>query len=189
MAFGWEGDAVRLVPLEKERHVENALRWLNDPVVTEWTLIGDFPLTRLAEQEFFDRVAKAAEGASDIGFAIETRAEDRDHIGFCGMHQISYRHGTAILGIIVGRPELWSRGLGKDALRTLTRYAFDVTGLRLLMAEVFSENERSIRMMQACGLREVARIAGRYWRRGAYRDVLLYTLSRDDWRQSCDGAS
>ena len=44
MAFGWEGSKVRLVPLDKARHLENAVLWLNDPKLTAWTLIGDFPL-------------------------------------------------------------------------------------------------------------------------------------------------
>jgi hypothetical protein len=34
MAYGWEGEAVRLVPLERGAHLENALRWFNDPEIT-----------------------------------------------------------------------------------------------------------------------------------------------------------
>jgi hypothetical protein len=41
MAYGWEGEKVRLVPLDKERHAENRFAWLNDPEVTVWTLTGD----------------------------------------------------------------------------------------------------------------------------------------------------
>jgi len=34
MEYGWAGDKVRLVPLDKNRHLENALLWFNDPTVT-----------------------------------------------------------------------------------------------------------------------------------------------------------
>ena len=42
MSYGWEGDKVRLVPLDKDRHLENALRWFNDPTITAWLETGDW---------------------------------------------------------------------------------------------------------------------------------------------------
>lgn len=72
MPRGWEGDKVRLVPLDKERHLENALRWMNDPALTRWLVGGDFPLTRLQEEAFFDRMMR--EGDKNAFFAVETRA-------------------------------------------------------------------------------------------------------------------
>lgn len=176
MAYGWEGAKVRLVPLDRERHFENCVRWLNDPVVTAWTEVGDTPLTRVQEQEFFERASRP--GDTDIVFAIELLAEDAEHIGVCGLHAISYRHGTANPGLIIGRPQLWNRGLGSDAARVLARYAFEVVGLRLLLAPVMSENIGSLRAHLKCGYREVGRIPGRYWKRGAYRDVVLLALLR-----------
>ena len=54
MAFGWEGEKVRLVPLDRKRHLENAVKWFNDPEVTRWTAMGDWPLTDCAEEKFFE---------------------------------------------------------------------------------------------------------------------------------------
>ena len=53
MGYGWEGEKIRLVPLDRDKHLENALRWFNDPDVTRWLETGDWPLTRGAEEEFF----------------------------------------------------------------------------------------------------------------------------------------
>lgn len=181
MGFGREGKKVRLVPLERERHFDNCVRWLNDPQVTEWTLIGDFPLTRLAEQEFFDRVSKTDPQPPIITWAIETLTEEEEHIGICGLHDLDYRHGVGHAGIFIGRVPLWSRRFGTDAFATLTRYAFDVLGLRLVLSEAFAENERSVRMLRACGYEVVGRIRARYWKRGAYRDMIQFALLRDDW--------
>ena len=186
MGFGREGRKVRLVPLERERHFDNCVRWLNDPQVTEWTLIGDFPLTRVAEQEFFDRVSKTDPQPPIITWAIETLTEEEEHIGICGLHDLDYRHGVGHAGIFIGRVPLWSRGFGTDAFATLTRYAFDVLGLRLVLSEAFAENERSVRMLRACGYREVGRIRARYWKRGAYRDMIQFALLREDWVAQAD---
>ncbi len=179
MPFGWQGKKIRLVPLEREKHFDNCVRWLNDPEVTPWTLVGDFPLTRLAEQEFFDRVARSSD--TEVAFGIELLGEDEEHIGVCGIHNISYRHGVGTIGLIIGRLQLWRHGLGTDVIDTLTRYAFEVAGLRLLLSETLSENLGSIKAQLKCGYREIGRIPGRYWKRGAYRDSILFALTRADW--------
>ena len=179
MSFGWAGEKTRLVPLDKAKHLDNALLWFNDPESTTHLLIGDFPLTKLAEEAYFDRVMK--ECKEDVPFAIET-LEGR-HIGFTALHNLQWQHRTATCGIAIGEPNLRGQGYGPDALRTLTRYSFDVLGLRLVMSEVMAENSASQRMMEKAGYREIARIPQRYWRRGDYRDALIFAQYAEEWRR------
>ena len=177
MAYGWEGENVRLVPLEKEKHLSNVLAWMNDPDTTETILGGDLPLARAAEEEFFDRVAgKMEDHPADIVFAVETLAGE--HVGLAGLHRIQWRHGAALTGTIIGPPESRGKGLGRDAVLVRTRYAFEVLGLRMLYSEVFAENTASLRMLARSGYREVARLPRRYWKRGAFRDVVLLIAER-----------
>ncbi len=177
MAFGWEGALVRLVPLDKDKHLANAMRWLNDPEVTEWTLVGDLPVTRLGEEAYFDRMMKGPE--SDIALGMETL--EGLHIGFTGAHKVDYRQGVATTGSIIGDKDYWSRGFGTDAARVRTRYLFDVIGLRLLLSDTLGENERSQRMLKRVGYREVGRIPRRDWKHGTYHDRVLFALHREDW--------
>jgi RimJ/RimL family protein N-acetyltransferase len=178
MRHGWEGEKVRLVPLDKERHLDNLLRWMSDPDVTEMTLVGDLPISRLSEEDFFNRVTGPV-GAhpSDIVLAVETLAGE--HVGIAGIHRIQWRHGVAITGTIIGPEEFRGKGYGTDTARLRTRYAFEVLGLRLLMSEVFAENDASLRMLRRVGYREVGRIPRRYWKRGAFRDVVLLVAERE----------
>ena len=174
MPTGWEGELVRLVPLDKAKHLENALAWMNDPEVTAWTHMGDLPLTRLAEEEYF---AQTGRDDTSVGLAVETLAGE--HIGFSGLHRIEWRHGAAVTGTIIGRRDLRGKGYGADAAQVRTRYAFEVLGLRLLLSEVMAENTASLRMLQKAGYREVGRIPRRWWKRGAYRDVVILVLERE----------
>jgi ribosomal-protein-alanine N-acetyltransferase len=178
MAYGWEGEKVRLVPLDAERHLANAVAWLNDPEVTEWTLVGDFPIGRLTEAEFFERVGRGdpSGSVSELILAVETL--DGEHVGFTGLHRIEWRHGCAHTGLLIGRKQKWHQGLGTDALRVRTRYAFEVLGLRMLLSEALDGNTASIRMLERAGYRQVGRIPRRYFKRGAYRDALLFALER-----------
>ena len=101
MCSGWRGAKVQLVPLDRDKHFDNCVRWLNDPSVTAWTLVGDYPLTRVAEEEFFDRVTR--QNDTDVVFAIETLEEDEEHIGVIGIHGISLRHGVGTLSCSIVR--------------------------------------------------------------------------------------
>jgi RimJ/RimL family protein N-acetyltransferase len=178
MAYGWEGEKVRLVPLDKAKHAATSQVWMNDPDVTETILSGDVPLTRLAEEEFSDKIC-VHPGAhpTDIVFAVETQAGE--HVGLAGLHNINYRHGVALTGTIIGPAEARGHGFGTDAAVVRTRYAFEVLGLRMLMSEVFVENAASLKMLRRAGYREVARIPRRYWKRGAFRDVILLVAERE----------
>ena len=178
MGYGWEGEKVRLVPLDKEKHAANALLWVNDPDVTETILSGDIPTTRLAEEDFFEKMsAPAGAHPSDIVFAVETL--EGEHIGLAGLHRIDYRHGVALTGTIIGPAGFRGKGYGTDAASVRTRYAFEVLGLRMLMSEVFAENAASLKVLQRAGYREVARIPRRYWKHGAFRDVVLMVAERE----------
>jgi RimJ/RimL family protein N-acetyltransferase len=175
MPYGWEGEKVRLTPLDKAKHLDNALAWMNDPEITAWTLVGDWPMTRLAEEDFFDRAMRETEKA--LHFAVETLAGD--HIGFSGIDRIDWRQGVATTGTILGRRDLWGQGYGSDAARLRTRHAFEVLGLRMLLSEVMADNTGSLKMLQKTGYREVGRIPRRMWKRGAYREVVMMVLERE----------
>ena len=178
MAYGWEGEKVRLVPLDKERHAANVQAWMSDPDMTDTILGGDLPITRAAEDEWFDKMSALPEQHPEhIVLAVETLAGE--HVGLCGIHNINYRHGVALTGTIIGPPGARGRGYGSDAARVRTRYCFEVLGLRMLTSEVFSENAASLRMLARAGYREVARLPRRYWKRGAYRDVVVMIAERE----------
>jgi RimJ/RimL family protein N-acetyltransferase len=174
VSYGWEGDKVRLAPLDKARHLDNALAWINDTEITAWTLIGDWPMTRLAEEEFFDHAMRETE--SELTFALETLAGE--HIGFTGFHKIDWKNGVATSGTLIGRRDLWGQGYGADSARVRARYAFEVLGLRMLLSDVMADNTGSLRMLQKAGYREVGRLPRRLWKRGAYRDVVMLVLER-----------
>ncbi len=174
MNIGWQGTRIQLVPLEHDRHFENCYRWINDPVATAWTLMGDWPMSRLVEEEWFTQASRA--NGTDVVFAIETL--EGEHIGTAGLHAIDWRHGVAKTGTLIGPAERRGQGLGSEAIALRTRYAFDCLGLRLLLSEVYAENTVSLRALAKAGYQQVGRIPRRYWKRGAWRDMVLLACER-----------
>jgi RimJ/RimL family protein N-acetyltransferase len=178
MSFGWAGEKIRLVPLDKARHFENMLRWLNDPDVTARTLVGDFPIGKLTEEAWFDRCTNTDPfTATDVVFALETL--DGTHIGVTGIHAIEWRHGAAKTGTLIGPAECRGKGYGSEAVVLRTRYGFEVLGLRLLISEVFDDNTAIMRVLEKAGYQRVGIIPKRFWKRGAYRDLVTYAIYRE----------
>ena len=76
----------------------------------------------------------------------------------------------------VSGPAILVAWVATDSARVRSRYAFEVLGLRMLIATVIADNERSMGMLAAAGYREVGRVPGRYWKRGAFRDQAILVL-------------
>lgn len=178
MAFGWEGEKVRLVPTDPERHLENAYRWINNPDVTRWMLVGDYPITREGERQWFEHLHKPEAG--ELHFAIETL--EGIHIGFSGLHRIDARNGFATSGTFIGAQEHWGKGYGTDAARVRARYGFEVLGLRMVMSSYLEGNVASQKMQSRIGYREIGRYPKRFWKRGEWRDEVLTLLERENFR-------
>ena len=122
--IGLGGDRVRLVPSEPALHLENALRWMNDPTVT--ACLDYFTgVTRRQEELFFERVTTERE--TDLHWAI-VDPEGR-HVGFIALHQIDWRNRSASGGIVLGERGAWGQGYATDAVRTRARFAFEQLGL------------------------------------------------------------
>ncbi len=168
---------MRLVGLDREKHFANAMIWLNDPEVTEFLKIGDFPIGAVAESAYFDRAT--GEITNNISFAVETL--EGKHIGFSGLHAIDFRNGFATSGTVLGAKEIWGKGYGTDAARVRACYAFEVLGLRMLLSGAFEGNERSLKMQEKVGYKVYGRCPKKFWKRGQYRDLIQTVLTREDW--------
>lgn len=183
MAIGWEGELVRLVPLDADKHLANYVEWVNDPEVTDGLLVGDLPMTLLAEREWFDQASRVSK--TDVTFAIETL--DGRHLGTSGIHQIDFRSGTCVTGSFIGDKTQWGKGYGSDAAKIRAKYCFDVLGLRVLYTAYLEGNDRSRRMSEKNGYRECGRYPKKYWKRGRYRDEVIMYLDRETWQQTLNG--
>ncbi|ARU42374.1 hypothetical protein CCB80_14935 [Armatimonadetes bacterium Uphvl-Ar1] len=183
MAIGWESDRVRLAPMNRARHFENCLNWVNDPDVTEWLCIGDYPTGEKSQSEWFDRMT--GDTRTDVVFAIELL--DGTHIGQTGIHEINRSDAYGSTGSFIGVPEMRGKGYGTEAAKLRAWYCFEVLGFRMIMSGYFSGNDRSARMSEKAGYVEYGRIPGQFWKRGAYRDHVLTLLTRDRWMELSQG--
>src|SRR3954453_13272373 len=173
IVVGLKGERVRLVPSEASMHLENALRWMNDPEVTA-RLDHILGVTRRQEEAFFERLE--TQRVHDLHWAI--LAEDGSHIGFIALHQIQWRARSGIGGIVIGERSAWGRGYASDAVRVRTRFAFEQLGLHRIEGHTINPAMR--RVYEKCGYHHEGGAPQKRWRNGQWLDVHRYAILDTD---------
>jgi RimJ/RimL family protein N-acetyltransferase len=158
----------------------------NNDLAVELAGGGDPPLPQsLARlQAEFDQ--EAAKGGRDATkFTIEV---DGKCIGSCALFNANATAQTCELGIGIGDKDYWGRGYGRESIRLLLRYAFRYLNCRKVWLRVHGANERAVRAYLACGFVEEGRQRAHVWSNGAYDDLLLMGIHREEWREGEGGA-
>lgn len=86
------------------------------------------------------------------------------------------------------RPEAEGQGLATEAVVELFRICFEDLGLRRVVANCFTANEPSWRLMERVGMRrEEHAVQDSLHRNGEWMDGYRYALLADEWRARADG--
>jgi RimJ/RimL family protein N-acetyltransferase len=162
--------------------LERNQRWLNDREVMRF-LSGRYQFSMLAEENWMrERTGKPMAYGGDMGFAIDTK--DGRHIGNTGLHRASPENRSGDLGIMIGEKDCWGRGFGTDAMRTLIRLGFEEMNLNRIALDVYDFNERAIASYLKVGFIEEGRRRKDIYRYGAYVDVVMMAILREDWERA-----
>jgi RimJ/RimL family protein N-acetyltransferase len=117
-------------------------------------------------------------------FAIELEGRV---IGFANYRDVSREDRTCEIGLGIGERDLWSQGLGRDALRTLLRHLFEDLDLQRVSLHVIATNDRAIASYKASGF-EVEGVE-RLSRRaddGSFHDMVAMAAIRGRARPAFD---
>ena len=72
-------------------------------------------------------------------------------------------------------------GLAREAVDAVIDFAFHTAQLHRIQAAIMPHNERSLRLVRALGFREEGRAQGYLMIDGAWRDHLVFAVTREDW--------
>lgn len=171
-----EGELVDLVPYGK-KFLDLEHRWFNSEGVFWWATGGHWFITRSILE--LDRAERESDPNPRLAFGLQTK--DGTPIGLIGINTLPYDHRTALLTAFIGEPEYWGGGYGTDALLLLIEYIFDWLDARKVWLMTMSLNERVVRQMEKVGFVFEARRREATWAAGAWHDMLVYSLLREEW--------
>lgn len=172
-----EGKTVNLAPISKE-NLELHAKWLNDPNIRRYT--------REVIPETVEKLKKQLEESSkefpkrNIVFEIYHK-KDQKSIGIVSFHQIRWVDRIGMMGILVGEPEYWNKGIGTEACELIFEYGFDELNFYKILAQVLAPNTNSIRLLEKLGMKKEVTQTKHYYVDGEYVDQHLYSIFQADW--------
>lgn len=155
---------------------EALYRQKNDPAVVG-QLEGFSPGMAMADvRDWIDR----HRAARDEVLWIIADAETQACLGHVALYRIDHRVRTAEFGILLGEPAVWGRGIGRACTRFAVEYGFAELNLNRISLTVLATNERAAGLYRSLGFQDEGRLRQAQFRHGAYVDVLLMSILRDE---------
>jgi diamine N-acetyltransferase len=168
-----QGEQVVLRAIERE-DLPRFVQWLNDPDVLAY-FGRAIPLSLWQEQQWYEDMLQ-----DPNTFSLAVEFEGR-HVGGAGLSKIDGCNSSAEVGLFIGVPDLWDRGLGYDTLHTLLRFGFEQINMNRIYLRVFADNARAVHLYEKSGFQHEGRWREAEYRHGRYHDLLWMSVLREEW--------
>ncbi len=172
-----KGDKIYLTGLDRA-NAETIRAWLNDPEVHHHLLVGHVPITREAEQRFYDLQGTTPD---TYDFEIHVAADGR-YIGNIGLRDVDLVHRHGEIGLVVGSKQDWGKGYGADAIVTCLRFAFFTLGLHSVRIVAEEQHQRALELYRRIGFVETGREREHVYREGRFVDQIVFDMLDTEYR-------
>jgi [ribosomal protein S5]-alanine N-acetyltransferase len=168
------GEQVLLKPFCARDISSEYVDWLNDPEVVKYS-----------NQRFTTHSIESCKAylASFDGTPNRfIKIEQKDGGRFVGTMTVyvSVPHRTVDVGILIGRPSLWGKGVGQDSWNTLLRWLLDQPSVRKVTAGAMRCNRAMVKIMERSGMAMEAVRPQQELLDGVPQDLVYYGIFRGD---------
>lgn len=152
------GAQVTLVPFGPAHMTERYVAWLNDPEVNAFS-------QRRGVSSTLDDARRYMASLRPDEIVLAITVGDR-HVGNVKLGPVDWRNACADISILIGERDVWSRGVGAEAVYLVSRYLLKEVGLNRVHAD--SRNPAFIKLAEKLGWRvegvqrERLRVDGRF---------------------------
>jgi len=157
---------IYLKPLEKSDLNERYLSWVNDSEVTKYMEADTLPVSMEKLEKYYDFMTNSP---NHVILAIVDKGTDY-HIGNITLNDINWIHRTANLGIMIGDKGYWGKGYGTEAIKLMTKYAFDKLNLHKIWLSLWDDNIAAFRAYEKAGYKKEAELLSELYRNGKYHN-------------------
>lgn len=184
----FEGQDVRLGPIDHEAHPDIESKWTHD---AEFMRLMERkpvrPLSPAQVKKEYESIEKRMDEERNLFyFTVRARADDR-LIGKALVQWIDWTNGNGWIQLGIGAADDRRRGLGGQALRLLLHFVFAEVNLHRVTAMVPEYNEAAIHLLRKFGFTEEVRRREGADRDGRRWDTLTFGLLRSEWEEQVKG--
>ena len=170
------GEKVLLRAIE-ERDRDMFLELINDPDIERMIGGKSFPVSLIEQEEW---IIKQSGSKSDLRCVVVLRDNEKQGLGTIILSNLDYKNGVCQVHIKMTKSEGQGKGYGTDALKTITKYAFNELRLNCIYADVLSYNSISQHLFEKCGYKKDGVLRSRVYKNGRYADVFSYSITKAD---------
>jgi RimJ/RimL family protein N-acetyltransferase len=172
------GENIFLGPVSKE-DIPKLVKWMNDIAVSKFLCQATRSHTEKTTKQFLEEGIKKHDFHY---YGIFTN--DNVLIGGIDLRDVDSIQRTAMLGIVIGEKEYWSKGYGTEAINLLLDYGFNILNLNNIMLEVFSYNPRAIKCYEGCGFKIIGKRRNSRFFAGKYYDDIYMDILANEFKGS-----
>jgi [ribosomal protein S5]-alanine N-acetyltransferase len=154
----------------------------SDPAVTRYHDLDTFTAAVQA-REFIARMRQRFVDRAGIRWGIVR--EDDLVIGTGGFNRWNIHDRFAHLGYELAQAA-WGQGIMTEAIGAMIRFGFDWLDLNRIEAETMLGNVASMRVLERCGFQAEGVLRQRYFWKGAFHDMRMFSLLRREYDSEHD---
>lgn len=145
-------------------------QWRNDLEIKNQALLHPFPVTKEMDEDWFHKTINNVHNNS-VFFII---ADKKNNVlGYTMLKSINWIHRNCYFGIIIGDKKNRGKGFGKETLKLITTYAFEILNLHKITLEVLSVNVGAIKLYEYFGFVKEGTLAKHVFINNTYEDVII----------------
>ena len=126
--------------------------WLRDPEVIRTLNLPEYIRAPVSADSIRQYCSQLMSSSNNFFFALYLN-EQSEFIGTAKIGSVNKYSGTADLGIMIGRKDLWGNGYATEAIELLCGAAFKQLKIRRVTAGSMSNNPSMIRVFEKLGFK------------------------------------
>jgi RimJ/RimL family protein N-acetyltransferase len=155
-------------------HLAQIVHWRNDPAVNKYLRQGIRTLEEV--QGWYTQYFSKAEHKL---FAVYA---DKILIGYATLSHIDTTNHNCEIGIVIGNPDYWNKGLGARVISQLTTLAFTRYHLHRVYAVMQGGYSASRRCFEKVGFRHEGHFREARYVNGKFIDLHYHGVLEQEWR-------
>lgn len=156
---------------------------INDPQIEISTIGKNYPISSQQQRNWFLN----GNDANTVRLLIEV--ENKGLVGMVMISDISWINRTAELGIKFCSGVSRAREDTENTALAVLGYVFNEMNLHCVYANVLEDNMFSRKLLLSHGFAEEGTLRARVYKRGAYHNIIVYSLLQDDYKANYQTAS
>ena len=171
----YESDRIYLAPVTVDDY-ETFTRWINDETLAKG--IGNFKqcITENKEKEWLENASQS----ENHNFLI-IRKSDNKLIGSYGLEIKDSVSRRFHIGGFIGDIEDRGKGYGTEALKLITKFAFEILNAKTIYSGIYSFNEASLKAAKKAGYTIAGKYRDAYFYNGEFYDEYCIEITKEDY--------